>query len=594
MIKKITLLILTLLLLIQTGCGNKIEDEKNDLAEYTEVQLQFDEALTEMFKETVSSDALTLHYKLIDPSVYGIELEEVSLGSLLEEDLAKADQSLLDDLAIINRFDKDELSEKQQIDYEAVKSYLELQAMSIGMDEYCILFSPSGSITSALITNFTEFRFYQKEDIEMYLTLLKDVERYLNEALAFTEKQVDLGYFMNNAGIEDTVSSIDRFISKQNDNELILSFNNKLDNFDDLDEDEKEAFKKQNEEIVLKTVIPSYSHVKEALNSYKDTRTTEGGYASLPHGKKYYEVLLRNSVGYLGDIDELFEEGEDTLEDLSKTMITLLMKDSALYDRYIDQEAYFESQDPEEILKGYQKMLLESYPQGPNVSYTAEYLDASIANDYTIAYYLIPPVDDITDNVIKINPKHTGDDLPTLYTTLAHEGFPGHCYQKTYYFNTNPNPIRTVYDFLGYDEGWAMMAELDALPWILEDQALATFLASETYYLYLIQSMTDVGVNYYGWNKQELQSWLQEYGSIYGLEADETVDALYNSAVNDPGLLLEYGFGMMKMLSIREEAMEKLGKKFDNVEYHQLILESGSVTFDLMEEIVENWIEEKK
>lgn len=594
MIKKITLAFLAFLLVIQTGCESKPKNEEIEQAEYTEVQLQFDEALTEMFKETVSQDALTLHYKLIDPSIYDIELNEISLGSLKEEDLKKSDQSVLDDLAIINRFDKNELTKTQQIDYEVVKNYLELQAMSIGMDEYCILFSPSSSITSALITNFTEFRFYQAEDIEMYLSLLKDVERYLNETLAFTEKQVKLGYFMNNVGIEDTVSSIDRFISKQDDNELILSFNSKLADLDDLDENKKASFIKMNEEIVLQTVIPAYIHVKETLNSYKDSRMSDGGYASLPEGKKYYEMILRNSIGYLGDIDELFKEGEETLEDLSKTMITLLMKDASLYDRYIDQESYFENKEPEEILAQYEKMLVESYPQGPNVSYQAEYLDPSIANDYTIAYYLIPPIDNITDNVIKINPKHTSDDLATLYTTLAHEGFPGHCYQKTYYFNTNPNPIRTVYDFLGYDEGWAMMTELDALPWVLEDQSLATFLASETYFLYLIQAMSDVGVNYYGWNRQQLQNWLQEYGAIYGLEADETVEALYNSAINDPGLLLEYGFGMMKMLTIREDAMEELGKKFDMVEYHQLILESGSIPFDLMEEIVEEWIETKK
>lgn len=592
--KKITLIFLAFLLLIQTGCSSKPKNEEIVSSEYTEVQLQFNEALMEMFKETVSSDALTLHYKLIDPSLYDIELEEVSLGSLKEEDLKKVDQSILDDLSIINQFDKKQLTKTQQVDYEVVKNYLEIQAMSIGLDEYSILFSPSSSITSAIVTNFTEFRFYQKEDIEMYLTLLKDVERYLNEALDFTSKQVDLGYFMNNVGIEDTISSIERFISKESDNELIVSFNHKLDDFDGLDEVEKEVYKKQNEELIYQVVIPAYQTVKEALNSYKNTRKTEGGYASLPEGKKYYEVLLRNSVGYLGDIDELFDEGEEALEDLSKSMMKLLIKDSSLYDRYIDQASAFEKLEPEEILRQYEALLTQSYPQGPSVSYIAEYLDPSIANDYTIAYYLIPPIDDITDNVIKINPKHTSDDLSTLYTTLAHEGFPGHCYQKTYYFNTNPNPIRTVYDFLGYDEGWAMMAELDALPWILEDQALATFLAAETYYLYLIQAMTDVGVNYYGWNKQQLQKWLEEYGSMYGLEADETVEALYNSAINDPGLLLEYGFGLMKMLTIREEAMDELDKKYDSVEYHELILENGSVPFDIMEEIVEDWIETKK
>lgn len=599
--KKITCLLLCLLLVWTTGCGSKNDQKQNNIPvisereeAVTETQKAFDEFLTNIFKEEVGSDALSLHYVLKDPSSFDLSVDEITLGTISEEETQESEKWVQDTLNELNGFDLNELNASQVDDYKVVKAYLELNNVT-GLDYYGNLFAPATSLTSNLITNFTEFDFRSEEDLETYLILLADVARYLDEALVYTEKQVELGLYMQDYTVDEVVAEIDKFIAKTEDNELILSMQDKLSEMSNLNSKKKEEVLSRNEEIVLNSVIPAYQKVRDSLLEWKGSATTSGGLASLPEGKKYYEAIMRFKIGYQGDIDALFEKGQSELKDIMASMVALMYKDSTLYDRYVDSASYFETKEPEEILKSYQLMLLSDYPQGPEVSYTAEYLDPSIANASTIAYYLIPPIDDVTDNVIKINPTQTENNIETLYTTLAHEGFPGHCYQNTYYFSLNPHPIRTQYDFLGYGEGWAMAVELDALKWLLPDDAnLADFLGYDIYYPYLLQAMIDIGVNYYNWDQAQLKTWLAEYGVIYGLDNDESVAMLYQGVISDPSVLLAYGIGMMEMVTLKEKAQEALENKFNLVEYHQVILNSGPMTFDLLEQKVDAWIAAKQ
>lgn len=582
-----------LMVLSMWGCSRKetpVSFEQR-MEPTTEIQQSFDAFLLEEFKEAISEDALSLHYALMDPSVYDIELKEVTLGTLGLDTIEEDNQDFYETVEKLKSFDRKKLNPSQQNDYDLFKAYLELNEALIGLEYYGALFAPSSGLINAVITNFSEFRFYDEQDINTYLILLQDVPRYFEEALEYTEKQVEMGLFMSDGAVEETVESIDRFVSKVKNNELIKTFNDKIDSMIELDSKEKSELIQQNEEIVQNVIIPSMLHVKNSLKEYMGTGMT-AGYASLPRGKEFYEALIRLKLGYQGSMDELFEEGEKKLQEYSKQMILLMMQDESIYERYINSNQYFEEKSPIEILSQLEQLLRAEYPMGPEVSYTAEYLDPSVANPSTVAYYVIPPLDNITDNVIKINPAHAKDDLETLYLSLAHEGFPGHCYQNTYFYDTHPHPIRSIVDFTGYGEGWAMKVELEALHWILEDDpALADFIAYDTSYGYLLQSLADVGVNYYGWSKADLLQWLKEYGAVYGLDNEDSADMLFQLVINDPGLIVPYGLGLMKMVDLKEEAMQELKKKFDPVEYHRFLLEIGPMTYDLLEEKVEDWID---
>ena len=375
--KKLQIMLSALMVLSMWGCSRKetpVSFEQR-MEPTTEIQQSFDAFLLEEFKEAISEDALSLHYALMDPSVYDIELKEVTLGTLGLDTIEEDNQDFYETVEKLKSFDRKKLNPSQQNDYDLFKAYLELNEALIGLEYYGALFAPSSGLINAVITNFSEFRFYDEQDIN-------------------TEKQVEMGLFMSDGAVEETVESIDRFVSKVKNNELIKTFNDKIDSMIELDSKEKSELIQQNEEIVQSVIIPSMLHVKNSLKEYMGTGMT-AGYASLPRGKEFYEALIRLKLGYQGSMDELFEEGEKKLQEYSKQMILLMMQDESIYERYINSNQYFEEKSPIEILSQLEQLLRAEYPMGPEVSYTAEYLDPSVANPSTVAYYVIPPLDNI-------------------------------------------------------------------------------------------------------------------------------------------------------------------------------------------------------
>lgn len=574
MMKKIWLSCLALVLLC--GCAqtpSKNQDETE--VSMTQIQLDFEEFLDREYMDTVSSDALTLHYSLKNPEAYKIEAPELTLGEVDDESIVEGEQEIREVMKELESYDPEDLTARQKDDWNMLHEYLDVQLRFEGLSYYQNLFSPAQSVTDALITNFVEYKFYDEQDVKDYLVLLEDVPRYLEECIEFTKKQSSMGLFMTDFSVDSTVAEIDKFLSKEGDSALIVSFENKLSNA----EFDTDAYFKENRTIVNEKILPAYQWVKQQLEALKGTAVFET-LAETEEGKAYYEALYYYKSGSSLSPSKMLEKGKDVLLEVLQEYMQLMYTDETLANRYMSVQ--FEEEEPEKILNNYQKKLLKHFPEGPEVTYTAEYLDPSITNEATIAYYLIPPFDFITDNVIKFNPLATKGDTVTLYSTLAHEGFPGHCFQTTYYYDTNPHPIRTIVENQGYIEGYAMYVEMYSFEWMLEDDPnLARFLALDTELNYLLQALVDIGVNYEGWGKEGIRSFLKEYGFV---DSDEMVNSLYEYVVSDPGLLLPYGIGLLEMNELRKDTEEKLGKRFDEVEYHRTILEAGPMYFDLLKE----------
>ena len=574
MMKKIWLSCLALVLFC--GCAqtpSKNQDETE--VSMTQIQLDFEEFLDREYTDTVSSDALTLHYSLKNPEAYKIEAPELTLGEVDDESIAEDEKEIREVMKELESYDPEDLTARQKDDWNMLHEYLDIQLRFEGLSYYQNLFSPAQSVTDALITNFVEYKFYDEQDVKDYLILLEDVPRYLEECIEFTKKQSSMGLFMTDFSVDSTVAEIDKFLSKEGDSALIVSFENKLSNA----EFDTDAYFKENRTIVNEKILPAYQWVKQQLEALKGTAVFET-LAETEEGKAYYEALYYYKSGSSLSPSKMLEKGKDVLLKVLQEYMQLMYTDETLVNRYMSVQ--FEEEEPEKILNNYQKKLLKHFPEGPEVTYTAEYLDPSITNEATIAYYLIPPFDFITDNVIKINPLATKGDTVTLYSTLAHEGFPGHCFQTTYYYDTNPHPIRTIVENQGYIEGYAMYVEMYSFEWMLEDDPnLARFLALDTELNYLLQALVDIGVNYEGWGKEGIRSFLKEYGFV---DSDEMVNSLYEYVVSDPGLLLPYGIGLLEMNELRKDTEEKLGKRFDEVEYHRTILEAGPMYFDLLKE----------
>lgn len=581
--KKIRILFIAFFLLVTTACGSQATN--NQGVEDTAYQQQFNDFLTEMFVDDISGDYLSLHFSLVNPESYGIEKPELTLGHINETTIQEAENEVEETLNRLREYDINKLSATQKIDYLQVEKMLEIELMSNGLSDYQNLFSPANSVTDNLVVNFNEFKFYNEEDVQDYLVLLQDVPRYLDEALAFTQQQAEKQMFMPDYALEDTVYEIEKFLDKEGDNALIISFENKMKDVDFATED----YIKQNRQIVNDRIIPAYQKTKDTLLSFQGNSNNQT-LADTANGKKYYEALYYSKTGSKSDPEAMVSIAEKYIDNLIGEMMIVVMADQEAYDRYLSLSLAEES--PENLLAFFKDHLTVSFPQAPDVNYQATYLDPSITNESTVAYYLIPPFDLISDNVIKINPTATHGDMEQLYTTIAHEGYPGHLYQTTYYYNTKPHPIRTQTRNLGYVEGWAMYVQGYSLKWKLaDDEAVANLSRINTELNYVLQSIVDIGVNYLGWKQAEVKQLLRENNLV---DSDELVESLYQSVTADPGLLLPYGIGLIEMTQLRKDTEKQLGNQFDEVDYHQVILDHGPLTFDLLAQQVDQYIKEHK
>ncbi len=542
---------------------------------------EFDEFLEQEYKDTLASDYMTLHYGYRDYKSLGIEKPEPVIGVADKQSFIDAAASAQETIDKLKNFDRGLLTKSQQEDYDA---YLfEAERSKELNDAYLFgaYFTPGQGLISNLLTNFTEFVFYEKEDVEDYLSVLASVPQFIEEAIVVTQDQASQGYFMSDSALDSTLDQIDRFVSETENNQLIVIFENNIDAMAELSEAEKNAYKEENRKIVFEQYIPCYEKAGEELEKLRGSRSTPYGLYYMEGGEEYYASLVKEKGSTDKSVSEMLDECTEFLEDALEEYYDVLRKNMDLY--YADEYNTVDFDSAEEILAHLQSHL-EQYPEGPEVTYKASYLDPSVANDNVVAYYLEPPVDALTDNVIKIN----GDavsDINDLYMTLSHEGFPGHLYQITWYMATDPNLIRTAVSSIGYTEGWAMYSEAEAMEWSGLDEPTAKLLVLDTEIGYIMNAAADLGVNGLGWKVGDLEDYLDDLGLNSAIAQD-----LMDFVIDDPGMIVPYGYGMVRFLNLREKAEKALGKDFDVVEFNEVLLTYGSRPFEQVEADVDEYI----
>ena len=195
------------------------------------------------------------------------------------------------------------------------------------------------------------------------------------------------------------------------------------------------------------------------------------------------------------------------------------------------------------------------------------------------AFYMIPAIDNIGENVIYINQGHMGNDL-TLFTTLAHEGYPGHLYQTVFYESTDPDPIRSLMDFGGYVEGWATYAEMGSYYLAPLSREQAVILQKNSSIILGLYALADMGIHYDGWSRMDAIAFF----SNYGITDADTVEEIYELIIGSPANYLKYYIGYVEFLELKKDWVEEKGEKFSQKEFHEAVLEVGPAPFEIVED----------
>lgn len=575
------------------GSSQTIATSASDTKVANDVQSEFDEYCTELFVETIEDDAISAHFLISDPADYGIEFddEDFTFGDQSVSEYDEDINSMRDDFAELKKFDREKLSHSQQITYDTLEDFFEIQTAfgdSIFLQN---IFAPSTGIVSNLSIIFTEYQFYEKDDISQYLLLMRDMPRFIDQCLEFTRKQSEQGYFMSDKIADKAIAECKKhFESKGED--IISSFEEKLDSVA-LSKSEKENFIKTHKEYVEKYYLPPFKNAVYVLESLKGTGKNDGGLCNYGEtGKKYYSALIRDNTSSDMTAQEVAELLDDTLKELISKFMVVSDKD---YSEALEYQPDFE--EPEEIVDFLIDNIGKDFPAPVTTNYDIKYMSKTSENDVGLAYYMKCRIDDTSVNNIKINSTFIDDNMLELYNTLAHEVYPGHLYQYTGFFADDSfHDVRKLLSFIGSTEGWSQYAAKCSLQYLDTSSGVKDVIYMNDLLNYVLIARVDVGVNYEGWDIEKVYDYLSSYVMVDDdfENEDNIVANIYYTAVGNAAEYIPYAVGYIKMNNMRALAEKELGKNFDAVKYHEFIASVGITSFDVYEDELDAWIDSQK
>ncbi len=546
-------------------------------------QEAFDQFLYDLYVQEVQSDSLTLNYSLSQPGNFGIDHPEPFLGEFSIEKTREGIALTEKLIKNLKSYDRDSLRQDQQLTYTILLKYLE-DALVLGQytfyNEYL---GPTTGLQAQLPILLAEYNFYEKEDINRYLELLPCVYDYFKNMGDFQKEKSKEGLFMSDAVADSIIKQCTSFIEDPEDNFLIEYFNQKINQYDGLTDEEVASYKKANKEAVINYIIPAYEELIACLEDLKGSGTNNGGLCNYPQGKEYYKSLVTLKTASDKPLDEMSKILEDAIADGLLDINILAISDPLLLDKFLDFQS-FPITDPEQILADLKDKMLIDYPEPLPVSCEIKYVHESLEDFLSPAMYLVPAFDSYTDNNIYIN-GNTEENLSMIYTTMAHEGYPGHLYQNVYFRGQNPHPIRTLLNFVGYDEGWATYVEMHSYHLSGIDDSLAEFLSANNVVILCMYARADMAIHYEGWSKAKTIAYLENF--IGNKALSETI---YSTLLEEPGIYLPYAIGYLELMELREKAEDKLGDDFILKDFHKFILDIGPAQFAVIDDYLDHWI----
>ena len=582
---------------------------------------KFESFAEDFFLQELQSNPIQFHYTVDDPSAYGIDESQLTMP-VYQAGSASNDIYALSGLsAQLEKFGGRRLTDRNRYLYGLLDAYIDTLSLTAAYPYFAEPLSPSSGAVSELPILLAEYRIDTASDVDLYLSILDQVPDYFAGLAVYEKEKAEAGLFMS----DETAAKVIRQCSammdvnalENNTHFLEVTFANRLQNLVEqglLTEDEALGYQSDNNRLLITVVAPAYDRLADELTLLMGSGRDTCGLAHYAGGREYYKALLKLQTGSDRDIADIKQLLYDDLTANYNALRQLMLEDKTLREPFISEQEYLPDMSPEEILDYLQESILQDYPMIPTESTadpircTVKYVDASLEPYSAPAFYLIPPIDNVLNNTIYINAPETSDDLE-LFTTLAHEGYPGHLYQTVYcqsFLNlSDAVPLQSVLYYGGFVEGWAMYAEMTsydyAIRLVTEEHPEA-----KSYYLacrldrqiqLCLYSLLDIAIHYDGITLDDMQEILASFGSANA----ETAAAIYSYIAEEPCSYPKYYLGYLEIMELKKQAAKVWRDNnptyaaLDNDIYsnpdflyffHSFLLENGPADFKTMSELL--------
>lgn len=538
----------------------------------------FSEFCTTLFREEMKSNTMNLHFTLKDPKAAGIDSYEITLGSLSGDSPHNQARQLKKLSEELKKYSHRSLKGKDRLTCRLLSDYISRQQNLAAYPYYDEPLTPSGGVTSQLPVLLAEYTFRNTRDIKDYLGLLSQIDTYFLGILDYEQKKADAGLFMSDEACLKVIEGCEVFTEHPDDNFLIDTFSNRLNAMDGLTDTQKNAYLKQHSKVLSDHVIPAYSQMIKGLTMLLGRGHNNWGLCNFPKGKAYYEAVVSADTGCDDSVEDLFSQiAKARREDLMFCQ-NLLEKNPKLASQSPKPDAALKEENA--MISRLQKEILTDFPAPPQTEVEICHVDPALSEYLAPAFYITAPIDDISHNRIYINDAKNDTDI-YYFTTLAHEGYPGHLYQTICTSSYGAPEVLSLLNYPGYTEGWATYTEMQSFYYAGLDPDLASLLQHNQAATLSLYATADIGIHYFGWEKEKNAAFWSEYG----VDDTATVKRITDLILEEPGNYLKYYVGYLKFRQMREQlALEN--KSFSVSAFHEAILRTGPSPFSVLEETV--------
>lgn len=574
---------------------------------------KYQHAAEELFLQEMIHNTLNMHYTIAYPENYGID----DYTPLLPGYTPGNRESQLDELqgqaalwaGLSDRGLRPEDAYTRRLLALSLDNSLAMQSHAY----YDEPLSPASGMQSQLPILLAEYTFRTAQDVEDYLNLLAQTGDYYDSLLVYEQEKKAAGLSMSRISLEKVRRQCRRILTAesltQNSHFLQTTFQERINELyirQGIDRETALNAIRRNEELLANVLLPAYERLDQGLEQLaaQDSAGQEQprGLATYPEGQEYYRQLLIARTGSYRPPEELYDMLKEQLLLQLNTLRQLVAQHPACALPSAREQCLsaFPYEEPEQMLADLQHRMAADFPgltinglDTPAVAVKA--VSDSLADYCAPAFYLTPPLDDTSSNVIYVNEQEMPDVLE-LYATLAHEGYPGHLYQSVYsrrYMTAqDTHPVRQLLSYGGYQEGWALYTEFIAYDYACDlmqengqPEAVWYIQAEKANrsLLLCLYSLLDLMIHYDGASPEQVAAILGNFG----ISDPKAAQSIYIYIAEEPANYPQYYVGYLEVLALQQKARALWGADYSDLRFHTFFLNMGPSDFSSLEQALD-------
>jgi len=532
----------------------------------------------------------------------GHENGEFPLGDFSEErfeNYALFCDSLKLKLETIDRY---ELEENDQISYQLLHFVLKETGVKFHYNTHWNPILSDAGFHSNLTYRVRPIS--SKKSALKYLNLLKAIPLYIDQQSTLIEKGLNAGMGQPLIIFNGYSSTYEQHITKTPEENFYYSPFLKLP--DQISKQEKDSLLQAAKKVINHSVIPSFKKVKTFFEETYFPKTRVAiGISEIPNGKEYYQSRIDFYTTLKMTPQSIHEKGLEEVARINAKMLEIVkeveFKGSLTeFINFLRTDSQFYAKTPEQLLahaRNISKKLDEQLPRYfktlPRKPYGVAPVPDAIAPKYTSGRYVGTSPTSTDPGYYWVNTYNLSSRPLYVFPSLtAHEAVPGHHLQGS--LNSElpesiPKFRRDLY-LSAYGEGWGLYSEYLADEMGIYSTPYEHF-GKLTYEMWRASRLVvDTGIHAFGWTREEAVNFMSKNTALSIHEVNTEIDRY----ISWPGQAISYKIGELKIRELREKAEKELGNQFDIRDFHEVILEKGTVTLPILESRILGYIKSKQ